>query len=89
VCVFTCDARFIVGTMIGYDQLQNLVLKDAIERVYMNNQVELVPLGLYIIRGDNVAVISGDIDENVLQKQEKEGLSSSAQVIKPVIQFTL
>lgn len=89
VCVVTCDARFITGKMIGYDQLQNLVLKDAVERVYLNLQVDIVPLGLYIIRGDNVAVISGEIDENLLEKQEKEGLPSTAQTLKPVVQYTL
>jgi U6 snRNA-associated Sm-like protein LSm8 len=89
VCVITCDARFIVGKMIGYDQLQNLVLKDATERVYLNSQVDIVPLGLYIIRGDNVAVISGEFDENLLEKHEKEGISSTVQSLKPVVQYTL
>uniref|UniRef100_A0A7S1FWY7 U6 snRNA-associated Sm-like protein LSm8 n=1 Tax=Corethron hystrix TaxID=216773 RepID=A0A7S1FWY7_9STRA len=58
VSVLTGDGRIIVGTLAGYDQLQNLVLQSAHERVYSADlPVELVPLGLYVIRGDNVAVI--------------------------------
>lgn len=45
------------GTLKGYDQAINLVLDDSHERVYSSNAgVEQVPLGLYIIRGDNVYV---------------------------------
>mmetsp|Transcript_27663 Transcript_27663/g.41870 ORF Transcript_27663/g.41870 Transcript_27663/m.41870 type:complete len:94 (+) Transcript_27663:110-391(+) len=58
VTVITCDGRIIVGILAGHDQVQNLVLKDAEERVYsMEETVELVPLGLYVIRGDNVALV--------------------------------
>lgn len=64
VCVVTADGRIIVGTMVGHDQVQNLILNDANERVYStDSEVELVPLGLYVIRGDNVCVI-GEFDES-------------------------
>lgn len=43
---------------MGHDQVQNLVLNDAFEHVYsLEEEVEQVPLGLYVVRGDNVAVI--------------------------------
>ena len=32
--------------------------------------VEMIPLGLYLIRGDNVAVVS-DLREGVLEEQDK------------------
>jgi len=65
VSVITSDGRIIVGTLKGFDQTINLVLDDSYERVYSSGQgVEQVVLGLYIIRGDNVAVI-GEIDEDV------------------------
>ena len=49
----------------GYDQTNNLVLEDCHERVYSTKSgVELEPLGLYMIRGDNVAVI-GEVDEDL------------------------
>ena len=82
VAVITCDGRIINGTLTGYDQLQNLILKNANERVYpmLENQdddeqegnqiVEQVPLGLYVIRGDNVAIIS-DVIEDVWRKEEE------------------
>lgn len=43
------------GNLRGADQTINLVLEDCHERVYNpEGGVERVPLGLYIIRGDNV-----------------------------------
>jgi U6 snRNA-associated Sm-like protein LSm8 len=59
VTVITCDGRVIIGELKGYDQLQNLILCQSQERVFsMDSAVEVVPLGLYMIRGDNVAIIS-------------------------------
>ena len=47
------------GTLKGFDQTINLVLEDAHERIFSHTQgVEQVPLGLYLIRGDNVSVPS-------------------------------
>lgn len=90
VAVITCDGRIINGTLSGYDQLQNLILQNANERVYpmIENQdddndeegnqiVERVPLGLYVIRGDNVAIIS-DVIEDVWRKEEEVSSLSSA-----------
>uniref|UniRef100_A0A8W8LSR6 U6 snRNA-associated Sm-like protein LSm8 n=1 Tax=Magallana gigas TaxID=29159 RepID=A0A8W8LSR6_MAGGI len=58
-------ARFFKGTLKGFDQTINLILDESHERVYSTTQgVEQVILGLYIIRGDNVAVI-GEIDDDV------------------------
>lgn len=43
---------------MGHDQVQNLILNEAHERVYsIQDDVEQVSLGLYLIRGDNVALI--------------------------------
>ncbi|TRZ19232.1 hypothetical protein HGM15179_007905 [Zosterops borbonicus] len=51
------------GTLKGFDQTINLILDESHERVFSSSQgVEQVVLGLYIVRGDNVAVI-GEIDE--------------------------
>ncbi|KAK5981064.1 U6 snRNA-associated Sm protein LSm8 [Trichostrongylus colubriformis] len=55
ISVVTGDGRNIVGMMKGFDQLVNVVLEDSHERVYSETQgVEQIPLGLYIIRGDNM-----------------------------------
>nr|WJH19444.1 U6 snRNA-associated Sm-like protein LSm8 [Euglena gracilis] len=63
VSVVTNDGRHIVGTLRGFDQCVNVIVEESYERVYSATQgVEQVPLGLYIIRGDNLAVI-GQVDE--------------------------
>ena len=96
ISVITCDGRYIQGTLAGYDQLQNLILKDAQERVYQlpkeptddaTDVLEMVPLGLYLIRGDNVAIVS-DIAEGIFEEQEKNGYDGfeTAEGIKPVVQ---
>ena len=60
-----------MGTLFAVDHVQNLVLQDAMERIYNNNSnsntddtntVEEMPLGLYLVRGDNVCLVSGDFD---------------------------
>lgn len=62
ICVITCDGRIIIGTLIGYDQVQNLIVNEAKERIYSNDtDVEEMILGLYLVRGDNVCMI-GDYD---------------------------
>jgi U6 snRNA-associated Sm-like protein LSm8 len=49
----------------GFDQTVNVILENSHERVYSSaSGVEQVSLGLYIIRGDNIAVI-GEIDEEM------------------------
>mmetsp|Transcript_24018 Transcript_24018/g.50654 ORF Transcript_24018/g.50654 Transcript_24018/m.50654 type:complete len:103 (+) Transcript_24018:349-657(+) len=64
ITILTCDGRLITGTLAGYDQLQNLILKHSLEKVYsMEAPVERVPLGLFVVRGDNVAVISDCFDK--------------------------
>jgi U6 snRNA-associated Sm-like protein LSm8 len=46
------------GTLAGFDQTGNCILSDSIERVFsLDEPMEEQPLGLYIIRGDNVSVI--------------------------------
>ncbi|XP_048353856.1 U6 snRNA-associated Sm-like protein LSm8 [Sphaerodactylus townsendi] len=63
VAVITSDGQTTVGTLKGFDQPINLIVDESHERMFSSSQgVEQVVLGLYIIRGDNVAVI-GEIDE--------------------------
>ena len=41
------------GVLAGYDQKSNVVLSDSKERVYsMEEGVEEIPLGLYLVKGD-------------------------------------
>ena len=64
VQVVTNDGRNIVGVLKGFDQTTNVVLEDCNERVFSSTAgVEQVALGLYIVRGDNIAVV-GEVDED-------------------------
>lgn len=56
VQVMTCDGRFIVGILEGYDQLTNIVIRDARERCFSSTEgFKEINLGIiYGIRGDNV-----------------------------------
>lgn len=43
------------GELTGFDQTINVILSASVERVYsLDEPVEEVPLGLYIVRGDNI-----------------------------------
>lgn len=43
--------------LAGYDQKSNVVLSDSKERVYsIDEGVEEVPLGLYLVKGDMMCV---------------------------------
>jgi U6 snRNA-associated Sm-like protein LSm8 len=65
ISVITNDGRNIVGILKGFDQATNLILDESHERVYSTTEgVEQLVLGLYIIRGDNVAVV-GELDEEL------------------------
>mmetsp|Transcript_10081 Transcript_10081/g.19000 ORF Transcript_10081/g.19000 Transcript_10081/m.19000 type:complete len:100 (-) Transcript_10081:200-499(-) len=63
ISVITNDGRNVVGVLRGFDQTTNLILDECHERVYSTKSgVEMIALGLYVIRGDNVAVI-GELDD--------------------------
>jgi U6 snRNA-associated Sm-like protein LSm8 len=68
VSVLTLDGRTMVGTLFSCDGSMNLVLADAYERIIRPAEEGLpseeVPLGLYIVRGDSVAVC-GRVDEDI------------------------
>ena len=72
VTVLTLDGRTMVGTLESCDGSMNLVLSSAIERIIRPRAddaeddvpSEEVELGLYIIRGDSVAVC-GRVDEEL------------------------
>ncbi|KAJ3349036.1 hypothetical protein HDU83_000813 [Entophlyctis luteolus] len=55
VFVVTADGRTILGELKGFDQTCSLILKKAVERIILPDEVtEEVPLGLYIVRGPEV-----------------------------------
>jgi small nuclear ribonucleoprotein (snRNP)-like protein len=51
------DGRKLMGTLRSFDQFANAVLEGACERVIVGEQYCDIPLGLYVIRGENVVLI--------------------------------
>ncbi|RDX85238.1 Sm-like protein LSM1B [Mucuna pruriens] len=60
------DGRKLMGTLRSFDQFANAVLEGACERVIVGELYCDIPLGLYVIRGENVVLI-GELD---LEKEE-------------------
>ncbi|CAI5481281.1 unnamed protein product [Closterium sp. Yama58-4] len=58
------DGRKIIGILRSFDQFANLVLERTTERIVVGEQYCDLPLGLYIIRGENVVLI-GTLDEHM------------------------
>lgn len=51
------DGRKIVGTLRSFDQFANIVLEEAVERIIVGSKFADAPLGLYVIRGENVVLL--------------------------------
>lgn len=50
-----CVWLFCQGRLRGYDQTINVILEQSHERIFSEDKgVEQNPLGLYIVRGDNM-----------------------------------
>ncbi|KAF7124462.1 hypothetical protein RHSIM_Rhsim12G0211200 [Rhododendron simsii] len=60
------DGRKLLGILRSFDQFANAVLEGACERVIVGELYCDIPLGLYVIRGENVVLI-GELD---LEKEE-------------------
>ena len=81
--MITSDGRVIVGILKGFDQQINAILDKCHERVFSTSSgVEEVPLGLYIVRGDNIAVI-GEVDEDLDKKLDMKSIK--AEPLNPVV----
>ena len=70
VHVITTDARFFEGILEGYDKSTNIILSNCIERIINSPEDEEeeednqeIPLGVYIMRGNEVVCIGEISDE--------------------------
>ena len=54
------DGRQYIGVLRSFDQFSNIVLEQCVERVVVEAVYADVPLGTYVVRGENV-VILGDL----------------------------
>jgi U6 snRNA-associated Sm-like protein LSm8 len=65
VLVLTIDGRVLLGVVKGFDPQCNLILTKCSERIFsVNEGVDLLEHGMYIVRGDNVASI-GELDDEI------------------------
>ncbi|KAL6869795.1 hypothetical protein ACO1O0_001126 [Amphichorda felina] len=68
VLIVTADSRILVGTLSAADNSTNLVLSNASERIIREpddpEASTEIPLGLYLVRGDNVCSV-GLVDEKL------------------------
>ena len=76
------DGSNIIGTLRSFDQFANIVLEDAVERVVVGKCYSDIPLGLYIVRGENV-VLMGDWGDRG-ERAAVEGLAEvdNAEIIR-------
>ena len=61
--------------------MTNVILLDCHERVYDQSGTQKVPLGLYLVRGDNIAVL-GEVDEDTDSKLDLSRIC--ADPLKPI-----
>ncbi|XP_016496756.1 sm-like protein LSM1B isoform X4 [Nicotiana tabacum] len=57
ILILLRDGRKLLGTLRSFDQYANIVLEGTSERVMVGNLYCDIPLGLYVIRGENVVLI--------------------------------
>ncbi|KAI1342543.1 like-Sm domain-containing protein [Xylariaceae sp. FL0016] len=81
VLVMTADSRTLVGNLLSCDQQTNLVLGQTVERIIRTPDEDEpsaeVPLGVYIVRGDNVCVV-GLVDEALDESIKWDDVKGSA-----------
>ncbi|KAI8077048.1 hypothetical protein BDF21DRAFT_364442 [Thamnidium elegans] len=75
VLVITLDGRVLVGKLRGTDQSSNLILEKCEERVFSSEGTEVVPLGLFLLRGDNLCTV-GEIDTEKEQTMNIEEIKA-------------
>lgn len=70
------DGKKVLGILRSFDQFANLILEDAKERIIVGKEFAEVPLGLYVVRGENVVLI-GEVDETRDPPQDLKRVSET------------
>ena len=77
VQVITTEGRVFFGNLRGVDQTLNVILSESKERIYsMEEGTQDSHLGLYMIRGEVVAII-GETDETVENQLDQESIQAA------------
>lgn len=82
VQVITTEGRVFQGILTSYDNNINIVLNNTHERIYQAKHSKKEKLGLYLIKGDNISIISRISDNKFTE--DISNLSSS-----PIKNFNL
>ena len=83
VNVITNEGRNFIGDLRSFDQKMNIFLSNCHERVYKQGEsVHQDEMGLYFIRGDNIAII-GEIDMNIESQIDYDAIKAPA--LKPML----
>jgi U6 snRNA-associated Sm-like protein LSm8 len=68
VSVITTEGKVYIGVLKSFDQSMNIILNNCCEKIYsLDEGISFQKIGLYMIRGDMVMIVS-EVDEN-LEKQ--------------------
>eukprot|EP01016_Furgasonia_blochmanni_P012344 TRINITY_DN1597_c0_g2_i3.p1 TRINITY_DN1597_c0_g2~~TRINITY_DN1597_c0_g2_i3.p1 ORF type:complete len:102 (+),score=21.61 TRINITY_DN1597_c0_g2_i3:234-539(+) len=74
------------GNLRGLDQAMNACLSECVERVYSKDAaVNFIKLGIYMIRGDTIAIV-GEIDDEVENHINFDAIK--APPMKPIVNQT-
>uniref|UniRef100_A0A0N5BRB8 U6 snRNA-associated Sm-like protein LSm1 n=1 Tax=Strongyloides papillosus TaxID=174720 RepID=A0A0N5BRB8_STREA len=58
------DGKTLIGVLSSIDQFVNIVLDDAVERIFVDKYYGDIPRGVYLIRGENVILVA-EVDEKM------------------------
>ena len=64
VIVVLRDGRTLIGYLRSVDQFANLVLHRTIERIHVGKEYGDIPRGVFIVRGENVALLGEIVIQN-------------------------
>lgn len=84
VLVCLRDGRNFFGWLRSFDQYANLILDNTVERLSVEDSYADVPIGMFIIRGENVMLL-GQVDE----EKELKLAANLKQVTEPEIRRAL
>ena len=75
VLLLSIDGRTFKGTLKSFDQRMNTILGNCVEHVYIKEgePMQEEPLGVYMVRGDNIALIS-PIDKDLDNVAKENGI---------------
>lgn len=62
------DGRTLIGFLRSVDQFANLLLQGTVERIYVGKEYGDIPRGVYLVRGENVALY-GELDADLEAKK--------------------